>query len=107
MNPEESISHQFDSELDKISKSPIFDPAFRKKKLLMWGVRTLLTVVLYVIFWKHNWVKWSLLVIAPLNLFSLFTILGMPYILKKKMERARQKAMEADEIIKASEMKKE
>lgn len=35
--------------------------------------------------------KWSLLLTFPLSLISLFTIIGSPYLLKRKIERTKKK----------------
>ena len=34
-------------------------------------IRETLTVALYIIFWKHAWVRWSLCIVAPLVLLNL------------------------------------
>ena len=99
MENSKTLSENFKNELDTISNNTILDPSYRKKKLILWTIRTTITVMLYVIFWKHSWVKWTLLLTVPLNLFSLFTIVGSPYLLKRKIERTKEKVSEADKII--------
>lgn len=54
---------------------------FFKKKLILWCVRWAVTILLYVVFWKYAWVRWTLLVTIPLGLASLFMIVRG----KKKM----------------------
>jgi len=95
----ETLSESFKKELDAASTNTILDPAYRKKKLILWTVRTTISVVLYVIFWKYNWVKWSLLLTIPLSLFSLFTIIVSPYLLKRKIEQTRNKIDEAENLM--------
>lgn len=99
MENSETISNSFNRELDAISANTILDPAFRKKKLILWAIRTSISVVLYIIFWKYNWVKWSLVVIVPVSIFSLFIIIGSPYLLKRKIERTKRKIEETDSLI--------
>lgn len=99
MDNNETLSESFKRELDQATTSTILDPAYRKKKLVLWAIRTTLSVILYVIFWKHNWVKWSLLLTIPLSLFSLFTIIGSPYLLKRKIERAKKKIEESEKLL--------
>src|SRR5688572_9897444 len=98
MENEQPLAGSFKNELDAITGNTILDPVYRRKKWLFWAVRTILTVVLYIVFWEHTWVRWTLLVTVPLSLFSLFAVLGMPYLLKRKIERARRKIEEADKI---------
>lgn len=99
MDNNETLSESFKRELDQATTSTILDPAYRKKKLVLWAIRTTLSVILYVIFWKHNWVKWSLLLTIPLSLFSLFTIIGSPYLLKRKIERTKKKIEESEKLL--------
>lgn len=94
-----TLSESFKKELEAATTNTILDPAYRKKKLVLWTIRTTISVILYIIFWKYNWVKWSLLLTIPLSLFSLFTIIGSPYLLKIKIERTKKKIEEADKIM--------
>ena len=99
MEDNETISEGFNRELDAISTNTVLDPAFRKRKLILWAVRTSISVVLYIIFWKYDWVKWSLVVTVPFSIFSLFAIIGSPYLLKRKIERTKSKIGEAEKLI--------
>ncbi|MBK7681876.1 MAG: hypothetical protein IPJ26_05065 [Bacteroidetes bacterium] len=99
MENNETLSESFKRELDHAKISTTLDPAYRKKKLVLWAIRTTISVILYVIFWKHNWVKWSLLLTIPLSLFSLFTIIGSPYLLKIKIERTKKKIEETEKLL--------
>lgn len=86
METKETISQDFKSELEKASFNEILTSKYRKKKLILWSIRTLIIVILYVVFWKYNWVKWSLIITIPLSLISLLTIIFMPYFLKRKLK---------------------
>jgi len=99
MENNETISDSFSKELDAISSDTILDPAFRRKKLILWTIRAMISIVLYVIFWKYEWVKWTLLLTIPLSFFSLFTIIGAAYLLKRKIKKTKRKIEEADKII--------
>lgn len=84
MKNKESLSESFNHELEDVTNNNVLDPAYRKKKLIMWSIRTSISIGLYIVLWKHkNWIKWSLVLTVPLSLFSLFMILGSPYLLKK------------------------
>jgi hypothetical protein len=99
MDNNEKLSDSFKRELDQATTSTILDPAYRKKKLVLWALRTTISVILYVIFWEHNWVKWSLFLTIPLSLFSLFTIIGSPYLLKRKIEQTKKKIEETEKLM--------
>ena len=99
MENNETLSESFKRELAQTTTSTILDPAYRKKKLVLWAIRTTISIILYVIFWKHNWVKWSLFLTIPLSLFSLFTIIGSPYLLKRKIEQTKKKIEETEKLM--------
>jgi hypothetical protein len=99
MENNETLSENFKRELDQASVNTILDPAYRKRKLILWAIRTTISLILYVIFWKHNWVKWSLLFTIPLSLFSLFTIIGSPYLLNRKIDRTKKKIEETEKLL--------
>ena len=99
MENNETLSESFKKELEAATTNTILDPAFRKKKIVLWTIRITISLILYIIFWEYNWVKWSLLLTIPLSLFSLFTIIGSPYLLKRKIERTNKKVAEADKLM--------
>jgi hypothetical protein len=99
MENNETLGASFKRELEEATTNTILDPAYRKKKLILWTVRTIISVILYIIFWKYNWVKWTLLFTIPLSLFSLFTIIGSPFLLKRKIEQTKKKIEETEKII--------
>ena len=74
-------------ELEEIKQNEIFSQGYRKKKLIRWAIRTAIAVILYVIFWEYQWVRWSLWIYAPLNIIGLAFILYLPKMLKKKQEK--------------------
>ena len=97
MEDEKKFSEQMKEELDSLKKEEILNPAYRKKKLLIYWIRTLIAVLLIVSFWNYSWVRWLTLLYIPLNLFSLGAILFPTIFLKKKLERAEQKLKELEE----------
>lgn len=94
---ENKFPQQMKEELDSLKEHELLNPAYRKKKLLIYAVRTLISVLLIVSFWKYSWVRWLTLLYIPLNLFSLGAILFPTIFLKKKLERAEQKLRELEE----------
>ena len=78
-------------EIEEFSNQQRLTSAYRKKKLIIWTVRTVLSVVLYVIFWKYEWVRWTLILYVPLSLFNLIMLLGFNFILDKKVNKLRSR----------------
>ncbi len=95
----DTIGDSFKKELESISTDTVLDPSYRKKKLILWTIRATLTIALYVIFWKHEWLRWTLFLTIPASLFSVFTIIVSPYLLKRKIEKTKRKIEEVDKIL--------
>lgn len=100
---EKKLSEHFEEELAEIEQSEIFDAAYRRKKLIIYGVRTFIAILLYGSFWEHEWVRWTLLFYIPLNLFGLLSIFIPNLFLRKKIERTRKKIQEAEDLAKRIE----
>jgi len=96
MEEEEKFSEKVKRELEILSGNPLLSKEFRQKKLLLWLVRTFITTILYVLFWDYSWVRWSLVLTVPLNLFSLVTIVGAGYFLKRKIDNLKNKLKDMD-----------
>ena len=96
MEENESISEGFKRELEKAKSNKILDPAYKKKKLILWGIRNLFSVVFFIIFWDFNWVRVLSYFSITLSLLSLLAILAMPYILKRKIASAKLKILETE-----------
>lgn len=86
----EEFKKQFDDELEKAQQNAVLSPEYRRKKLIMYVIRTVIAVILFYLFWEQQWVKWLLWIYIPLNLFFLMSIFIMPYFLKKKINKTRQ-----------------
>ena len=78
-------------EIEEFSNQQRLTSAYRKKKLIIWTVRTVLSVVLYVIFWEYEWVRWTLVLYVPLSLFNIIMLLGFNFILDKKVNKLRSR----------------
>jgi len=96
MNTEDNNTTQADIKADfrkemEMNQAQLMDPGFKRKKLIVWCIRTILATVLYVWFWHITWVKWSLLIYIPLNVLGLFFIIGGSYLLKRKMDKVNNK----------------
>ncbi|MGB0929852.1 MAG: hypothetical protein ACPGVB_03700 [Chitinophagales bacterium] len=91
-----TTKESFERELKEIEASEILTSAYKKKKLIAYAVRTLIMIAVYYFLWETVWVRWTLLLYIPLNLFGLGMILGAEHFLKKKMEETRSKIDELD-----------
>lgn len=91
MKPHTTSNPDYKSDLVADSSINLLDAAYRRKKLVIWTIRTIITIVLYIIFWKHDWVKWSLLLVVPLNLFNLFMLVIYPKMMKRKINKAKER----------------
>ena len=49
-------------------------------------IRETLTVALYIIFWKHAWVRWSLYIVVPLVLLNLGLLSALTWGVPRKIE---------------------
>jgi hypothetical protein len=96
MITKETVRENFSKDLEAISHDKILSPGFIRKKLIFWLIRTVITIVLYIIFWKYSWVRWTLILTVPLNLLGLFAIVGAPYLIKRRMERMKQSVRAAN-----------
>ena len=85
------LNDEFEKELEKLKSEIIFSSDYRKKKTIVWAVRTLFAIILYFIFWKYKWVRLSLFIYVPLNVFGLLSIYGWNYFLNKKLSKIKQK----------------
>lgn len=99
----ETLRENLDNELEQLRYDTVLSPKYRKKKTMAWGIRTTIAVILYVVFWKYDWVRWTLVLYIPLNLFGLLSIYGWNILLNKKIEKTNRKIIEAEEAIKESE----
>ena len=82
---------------EHIKNVEILNPEYRKKKLIFWTIRAVFSIVLYIIFWKYVWVRYTLFLTVPVSLFSLYSITLMPYFLNKKIEKTRQEIDKIEE----------
>jgi hypothetical protein len=95
-NEESDLKHAFEQELEKIKAETILSPAYRKKKTIIWAVRTSIVATLFFIFREYKYVRWGLIAYIPLNLFSIITIYAGNIFLKKKIDKTRSKIEEVN-----------
>lgn len=96
---ENSFKKEFEAEVERIQADEIMSKDYQKKKLKLYFIRTTLSIILFVVLWKYQWVRWALWVYIPLNLLGLAAILGAPILLRRKIEKTRKKVEEVDELL--------
>lgn len=96
---ENNLKDSFEKELEKIKPDTILSPEYRRKKTIMWAIRTIIAIILFVVFWEHKWVRWGLIAYIPLNLFGLLAIYGGNSFLNKKINRTRKKIDDAERLM--------
>lgn len=79
----------FEKELKEASQGTMLSGAERKKKLIIYVIRTSIAAILYFLLWKYDWVRMSLWLYVPLNLLGLLTITLMPMMLQRKVDKTR------------------
>ena len=61
----------------------LFQKALRKKWIKS-IIRWILTIILYIVFWDKEWVRWSLWIVLPMALINLGYMLLMPHFFQQK-----------------------
>jgi len=81
--------NELQDELDKIREGSLLSSEIIRKKLIMWIIRNALSIVLIWYFWDHWFMKYALWIIIPLSLFSLISIVGFNYFVKRKLSKTQ------------------
>lgn len=81
-------------ELEKLSQEPILSKDFRRKKFIIYLIRTLVAIVIIYFLWDYEWINWVLYLYIPLNLISLISIFGWNFFLNKELKKSQQKLNE-------------
>ena len=90
MEQKKTLAGQSAAEFAHASQQSILNPAYRKCKLILWFVRNALLVLLYVIFWDQEWVRFTLYVTVPLSVLSLVSIFAWQYLLNRKIRNVSE-----------------
>jgi hypothetical protein len=88
-NNNETVN-ELQRELDNISEGALLSPEIIRKKLIMWVIRNAISVFLIWYFWDHWFMKYALWIIIPLSLFSLISIVGFNYFVKRKLAKTQK-----------------
>ena len=87
----EKYKEDLKAEVDQLAGENRLTDAYKRRKLIIWSIRTILTIILYIIFWKHEWVRWTLVLYIPLTIFNLVMIFGFNYLVDRKVKRVNSK----------------
>lgn len=84
----QTLTSQNEALQQKLARLEIMHAAMQPSLRGRWirlAIRETLTVALYIIFWKHEWVRWSLYVVAPLILLNLGMLSALTWGLPRKI----------------------
>ncbi len=88
-------------EMTQLKSQYLMSPTDRRRKLIRWAIRQMLTALLYFFFWDaHPWVPKSLWLVAPLAVASLLSIVGYNWFLERKMRKTETRIEELEERMK-------
>ncbi len=93
---ENTVRESLERELKEIEASEMLTPAYKRKKLIAYAIRTTIAAIIYIYFWEYIWLRWTLLFYVPLNLVGLGLILGAEHFVHKKLENTRRKIDELE-----------
>jgi len=97
-DPNEEALHAHMNSLHSLTGTPLLDPAFRKRKLILWSVRQAITIILAVIFWEHWWVRWLFALAVVLALINLAMLLFAGPYLQRRMDKVLERRREQEAI---------
>jgi hypothetical protein len=104
MSPsEEAAARPTLDALDSAASHPLLDPAYRRRKLILWTIRQAITVGLAYWFWELWWVRWLFTLAVVLALFNLGLLLFAGPYLKRRSDRIRARFLEQEAIWEAED----
>jgi hypothetical protein len=86
-----AYKQSLEDETKQLAAAEVLQPAYQRKKLLLWLVRNAITALICWYFWEKEWVKWVLWIGIPLVLLNLLMILLGPYLLRRKLRSVQEK----------------
>ena len=85
---EEDILKSIETNINNLETST---NRFFKRKLILFAVRWIITLGVYIWLWnKISWLKWTLILIVPLGIWNLYTILKWKKKTADKMEDVKK-----------------
>lgn len=106
MNPEEEyaegVIREYYKKLEHIRTNSILSPAYRRKKILQWFLRTAALTVLYILLWKYSWIKWTLWITIPVCILNIVSIFTWKYLLQQKINKNQIELAEMEAALQRS-----
>lgn len=93
------LKEEFEKLTKETLQDEIFSSEFKRKKLKIYLIRTLIAAVIIFFLWDYKWIKWVLYFYIPLNLLSLVSIYAGDLFLSKKIKRTQRKIEELDSYL--------
>ncbi|MEM6721165.1 MAG: hypothetical protein AAF611_17680 [Bacteroidota bacterium] len=100
---EDSFKETHKEERTAYEDQVILSPAFKRKKIILWFIRTVIAAILFIIFWEYTWVRWALVFYIPLNLFGLYTIYKFDKTVNTQMNQVVTKILDMEAELAAYE----
>ncbi|WP_336513977.1 hypothetical protein [Pollutibacter soli] len=89
-----SAIRQYQDRLNFIRSNSILSPVYFRKKILFWFLRSLSIAVIYFLFWKYHWVRWTLVLSIPVSVLNIVSVFTWKYLLQQKLKRNEQELHE-------------
>lgn len=101
---DKNLRAELQREIEKAEGEAIFFPEYRRRRLILWAIRTTILAILYIIFWRYEWVRWTLVVSVPLSILFLVSLLVGPRLLRRKIERVQEAIDRIPDEVESGEM---
>ncbi len=95
----QGIIRQYQERLDYIRSNSILAPAYLRRKILFWILRTGIAALVYLIFWKFSWVRWTLVITVPISILNITSVFTWKYLLREKLRRNEQELAELENTL--------
>lgn len=96
-----SLPDELRNEVEQTKAQYLMSPTERRRKLIRWAIRQMLTAILYFAFWDAApWVPKTLWFVIPLAILSLLSIVGYNWFLERKLRSAQAKIDTLEEKMK-------
>ncbi len=98
----EGVIREYYKKLEHIRNNSILSPVYRRKKILLWLVRTAALAILYVLLWRYSWIKWTLWITIPVCILNITSIFTWKYLLQRKINKNQMELAEMEASLQRS-----
>jgi hypothetical protein len=96
----ENAIREYYKRLEHIRSNSILSPVYRRKKILLWVLRTLIVSVIYILLWKYSWIRWTLWITVPICVLNIVSIFTWKYLLQQKINKNKIELAEMEAALK-------